>query len=87
MRKSVKLRFALRCAWADFKRRYVTTPIDKTQQALAGLQQAIASAHARRQEHEKTITDLTARAVSAENALTALTDKVSALTSDVASLS
>lgn len=77
------------------------TPIDKAQEAIAILQQAVTSARARRQatndrdaqnaflvaQHEETITELTARAVSAENALTALTDKVSTLTSDVAGLS
>ena len=77
------------------------TAIDKAQQALTLLEQAVTGAHSRRQasndlaaqnaekakENQKIITDLTARAVAAENALTALTDKVSTLTSTVAGLS
>jgi hypothetical protein len=79
----------------------VNTPIDRAQQALVALENAVAGAKARRQttndrdvqnaanvvEHEKTIADLTAELASAENALNALTDKVGALTSNVAGLS
>lgn len=101
MKKSTQVRFAVRCALAELKQRYMQTPIDKAAEALVLLQQAVTSAQARRKAitdlaaqneakvalHEKTITDLTARAVSAENALTALTDKVGALTTTVAGIS
>ena len=77
------------------------TALDKAQQALTLLEQAVTGAHSRRQaindsaaksaavvaDQQKTINDLTTKLAQAENALHALADKVSALTSNVAGIS